>query len=284
MNWRMWLRQCSLKKVRDDKRDSMIYIASDHAGVDLKAALIDHLFAAGHSVTDEGAVSNASVDYPDYAQKVARCLLADPTAQGILVCGTGIGMSIAANRSSHIRAALCQSIEEARLARAHNNANVICLGARVVTAEAAISCVDIFLSTSFEGGRHELRTQKLVNSDVLGALIALEKDAVAFGFDWPNQEMIFEQIISECTEIKDAMRNDESPVRVQEEISDLLHAAISLCMYSGFDVNETIAIVNKKFKWRMAALKAVAAEHELDSLSGESFEFMLELWSEAKKR
>ncbi|MDP4725159.1 MAG: nucleotide pyrophosphohydrolase [Alphaproteobacteria bacterium] len=96
--------------------------------------------------------------------------------------------------------------------------------------------------------------------------------------------MIFEQIISECTEIKDAMRNDESPVRVQEEISDLLHAAISLCMYSGFDVNETIAIVNKKFKWRMAALKAVAAEHELDSLSGESFEFMLELWSEAKKR
>lgn len=261
----------------------MIYIASDHAGVDLKAALAKHLVAGGYAVTDEGAVSTDSVDYPDYAQKVAERLLVDPSAYGILICGTGIGMSIAANRSSHIRAALCQSTEEAQLARAHNNVNVLCLGSRVITTDAAMACADAFLTAEFEGGRHALRTQKLVNSDLLNALITLEKDAVAFGFDWPNQDMILDQIISECAEIKDAVQNGESPERVQEEVSDLLHAVISLCMYSGFDVNETIAIVNKKFKGRMVALKAVAAEHGLDSLSGESFEFMLELWSQAKK-
>ncbi len=262
----------------------MIYIASDHAGIELKAALIQHLAVIGRAVTDEGTVSTDSVDYPDYAQKVARQLFADPSAYGILICGTGTGMSIAANRFSHIRAALCQSAEESQLARAHNDANVLCLGARIVTVDAAIACVDAFLSTEFEGGRHALRTQKLGNNDSLKTLIALEKDAVAFGFDWPNQDMILDQIISECAEIKDAVQKGELPARVQEEISDLLHAVISLCMYSGFDVNETIAIINQKFKGRMAALKAVAAEHGLDSLSGQSFEFMLELWDKAKKR
>jgi uncharacterized protein YabN with tetrapyrrole methylase and pyrophosphatase domain len=155
---------------------------------------------------------------------------------------------------------------------------------RVIAADAAIACVDAFLSTEFEGGRHAARTQKLNNNDVLETLATLEKDAVAFGFDWPNSDMILDQIISECAEIKDAVQKGESPTRVQEEISDLLHAVISLCMYSGFDVNETVTIINQKFKGRMTALKAVSAEHGLDSLSGQSFEFMLELWSKAKKR
>lgn len=261
----------------------MIYIASDHAGVELKAALMQHFALIGRAVTDEGTISTDSVDYPDYAQKVAERLLADPSAQGVLICGTGIGMSIAANRFSHIRAALCQSAEEARLARAHNNANILCLGARIVTTDAAIACVGAFLSTEFEGGRHAQRTQKLNNNDVLGTLVALEKDAVAFGFDWPNSDMIIDQITSECTEIKDAVQKGESTARVQEEISDLLHAAISLCMYKGFDVSETIRIINQKFKGRMTALKTVAAQRGLDSLSGQSFEFMLELWDKAKK-
>lgn len=262
----------------------MIYIASDHAGIELKSALIQHLVATGYTVVDEGTDSNASVDYPDYAEKIARQLLSNPAAQGILICGTGIGMSIAANRYAHIRAALCQTTEDARLARAHNNANVLCLGARVLSIETAIACVDTFVSTEFEGGRHELRTQKLSKNSPLNELISVENDAVAFGFDWPNQDMIFDQILSECDEIKQAIQNGEPPLRIQEEISDLLHAVVSLCMYSGFDVNETITIINKKFKGRMIALKALAAEQGLNSLSDKSFEFMLELWSDAKKR
>lgn len=262
----------------------MIYIASDHAGIQLKSALIEHLVFAGYTVVDEGTDSDMSVDYPDYAQKIAHRLLSNPTAQGILICGTGIGMSIAANRYQYIRAALCQSAEEARLSRAHNNANVLCLGARILSCDMAVACVDTFLLTEFEAGRHKLRTQKLTKNSPLDELIALENDAVAFGFDWPNQDMIFDQILSECNEVKEAIQKGESPLRVQEEISDLLHAVVSLCMYSGFDVNKTVAIVNEKFKGRMDALKALAAEQGLDSLSDKSFEFMLKLWSDAKKR
>lgn len=262
----------------------MIYIASDHAGIELKAALILHMKAAGYAIVDEGAFSNDSVDYPDYAQKVATQLKADPTAQGILICGTGIGMSIAANRYTHIRAALCQSAEETHLARAHNNANVLCLGARVLTPDVAIACVDVFLNAPFEGNRHARRVEKLHNNDVLGALIALEKEAVDFGFDWPNQDMAIDQAISECVEIKDAIHSGESPQRVQEEVSDLLHATISLCLHSGFDVNQTLSIIVTKFGERLVAVKALTHERGLDSLHGQSFDFMLELWSQAKKR
>ncbi|MES2252351.1 MAG: ribose 5-phosphate isomerase B [Pseudomonadota bacterium] len=266
----------------------MIYIASDHAGFDLKTALIQHISNAGYGVTDKGSFSTDAVDYPDYAQKVTTQLLAEPSACGILICGTGIGMSIAANRSPHIRAALCQTAAEAHLARAHNNANILCLGARIITKDAAALCVDAFLTAQFESSKHAARVQKLtqisVSSDVLDRFIALEKDAVAFGFDWPNQAMIFEQIISECAEIQDAVQNGESPARIQEEISDLLHAVISLCMYSSFDVNETIALITQKFNNRMTALKALTHDRGLKTLHGKSFEFILELWSEAKKR
>jgi len=322
--------------------NNMIYIASDHAGVDLKALLIQHIRNAGHCVTDKGPHTTDAVDYPDYAQKVTAQLLAEPSACGILICGTGIGMSIAANRFPHIRAALCQTEKEAQLARAHNDANVLCLGARIITADAAMLCVDTFLATKFEGGKHGARVQKLNPLDaqddapetlivpekltvldratvleklnvldratvleklnvldratvldgldvldratVLNRLIALEKDAVSFGFDWPNQAMIFDQIISECAEIQDAVQKGESPARIQEEISDLLHAVISLCMYSGCDVHDTISLILQKFSDRMTALKAVAQDHGLKTLHGKSFTFILELWSEAKKR
>lgn len=117
----------------------------------------------------------------------------------------------------------------------------------------------------------------------LHELIHLEQDARSFGFDWPNEQMILEQTISECHEIQDALNQKESPERIQEEIGDLIHAAISLCVFSGFDVEETVATVNIKFSKRMAAIKKLAQNRGLDNLHGQSFDFMMELWNEAKK-
>jgi ribose 5-phosphate isomerase B len=138
-----------------------IYIAGDHAGVEYKSKLVEFLKALKYTVTDLGTNSNASVDYPDYADKVAAKLKKEPEAFGILICGTGIGISIAANRHKHIRAALCHTIEEAKLSREHNNANVICLGARVTSITVAQGMVQKFLKTNFAGGRHANRVAKL---------------------------------------------------------------------------------------------------------------------------
>lgn len=261
----------------------MIYIASDHAGFDLKTALVNHIKSLGLNVTDEGPFSAGSVDYPDYAQKIASRLDYDSLAKGILICGTGIGMSIAANRYPHIRAALCQSGTEAELSRLHNDANVLCLGARIVSLEAAIHCVNTFLTTNFEGGRHKLRVEKLALGSSLEKILTLEHEAVSFGFNWPNHDMAIDQAMSECKEIKDALQKNESPQRIQEEISDLLHAIISLCIYSGFNVHDTLAIIVKKFGSRLAAVKALANSRGLVNLHGQSFEYMLQLWVEAKK-
>lgn len=150
-----------------------IIIASDHAGYDLKTALIPILQEKGYKVIDLGCSSRARADYPDYAHRVAQTLQdqEDPkNAQdaqeervqfGILICGSGIGMSIAANRHRGIRAALVQTPIQAALARAHNNANVLCLGARFLTLAEAKACATTFLSTPFEGGRHKGRVQML---------------------------------------------------------------------------------------------------------------------------
>lgn len=116
----------------------------------------------------------------------------------------------------------------------------------------------------------------------LDKLIALEKDARAFGFDWPTQETIIEQAISECHEITEAIQQEEPSHRIQEEIGDLLHTAISLSIFSGYDVEETLANVVEKFGKRMDALKQIAKQKGLNTLEGQSFEFMLELWKEAK--
>jgi len=138
-----------------------IAIASDHAGLELKAALKVHAEGLGYAVEDLGTDGSASVDYPDYADKLADWLLVESAAQGVLVCGSGIGISIAANRHRHVRAALCSSVEAAKLSRQHNNANVLCLGARLTDEDTAKACLKTFLETAFEGGRHIGRVEKL---------------------------------------------------------------------------------------------------------------------------
>lgn len=138
-----------------------IAIASDHAGVELKATLKAQLETLGFVPLDLGTDSTASVDYPDYAHALADVIKAGKVTRGILICGSGIGISIAANRHPHIRAALCYTPTSAQLARQHNDANVLVLGARAVTPEIAKECLSLFLSTPFEGGRHQLRVEKL---------------------------------------------------------------------------------------------------------------------------
>lgn len=120
-------------------------------------------------------------------------------------------------------------------------------------------------------------------SETLDRLIASENDAREFGFDWPNQTMVIEWVISECHEILAAIKEQEPEARVQEEIGDLLHAAISLCMFSGFDVEETMSKTTKKFNRRMHWLKIISKERGFDTLHGQSIELMLELWREAKQ-
>ncbi len=139
-----------------------ILIASDHAGFDLKKFLISELTKAKFEVTDFGCDSaTKSVDYPDYAQKLCKKITSKNELTGILICGSGVGISIAANRFKHIRAALCFDVEMAKLARAHNDANIICLGARLVNNKKALAMVKAFINGEFEGGRHAARVAKL---------------------------------------------------------------------------------------------------------------------------
>lgn len=136
---------------------ALIFLGSDHAGFNLRQRIRDHLQQQGHSVQDEGTYSTESCDYPVFAQKVCDKVLENEGSFGILVCGTGIGMSMAANRVKGIRAALCTSEFQARAARQHNNANILCLGERVTGFGVALGIADAFFATSFEGGRHQRR-------------------------------------------------------------------------------------------------------------------------------
>lgn len=138
-----------------------IGIACDHAGYDLKRIIIDFLSVNGLSVKDFGTHDRKSCDYPVYAKKVAQFVEDNPDHIGILVCGTGIGMSIVANRYPNVRAALCHSNYDARMSRKHIDANIICLGSRTTTPELAREFIDIFLATSFENGRHRRRVDKI---------------------------------------------------------------------------------------------------------------------------
>ncbi|MDH3661256.1 MAG: ribose 5-phosphate isomerase B [Alphaproteobacteria bacterium] len=140
---------------------SVILLASDHAGFDLKADIRKALSKHGLDVLDLGPSDHGAVDYPDMAERLVQALLDDRAARGILICGTGIGIGIAANRHRRIRAATCHDVTTARLARAHNDANVLCLGARVIGLQVALDCVDAFLETPFEGERHQRRVDKL---------------------------------------------------------------------------------------------------------------------------
>lgn len=139
----------------------MIIIGSDHAGYRLKERIKDYLSEIGEKYMDVGTNSEESCDYPIFARKCAESVINTEKAQGILVCGSGIGVSIAANKVKGIRAALCMSAELAEMSRRHNDANVLCLGARYIDFERAKSIIKIFLSTEFEGGRHERRVQEI---------------------------------------------------------------------------------------------------------------------------
>ncbi|HPF89093.1 MAG: ribose 5-phosphate isomerase B [Flavobacteriales bacterium] len=138
-----------------------ILIGSDHAGFDLKHQLKDHLRALGHEVTDKGTHVKDSVDYPDHAHAVASAVQNEAGALGILICGSGNGVNISANRHKGIRAALAWEPVVARLAREHNNANVLSLPARFITTATAFAIVDSFLAGQFEGGRHQRRVEKI---------------------------------------------------------------------------------------------------------------------------
>lgn len=140
-----------------------IAIANDHAGVDYKNLLVRHLTDKGYEVINLGTDTALSVDYPDYAEKVAKAVQEKNADLGILICGTGIGMSIAANKFKGIRAALCGDCYSAELTRKHNDANVLCLGARVLGSDLMIKIADTFLSASFEGGKHAVRLGKIEN-------------------------------------------------------------------------------------------------------------------------
>ncbi len=140
----------------------IIALAADHGGVELKNVLREDLLQAGYQVVDLGTNGSESVDYPDYANAVADALKSGKANFGVLVCGTGIGISIAANRHQDIRAALVHDAFTARLSREHNDANVICFGGRTIGAEVAKDCLKVFLSTAFDGGsRHSRRVAKL---------------------------------------------------------------------------------------------------------------------------
>ncbi|ACO84208.1 ribose 5-phosphate isomerase B [Clostridium botulinum] len=139
-----------------------IALGSDHAGLPLKNEIIKHLEGKGIEIKDFGTYTEESCDYPDYAQKVAEKVVAKEFDFGILICGTGIGISIAANKVKGVRAALCSDTFSAHACREHNNANILALGQRVVGVGLALDIVDNFLNAEFQGGRHENRINKMM--------------------------------------------------------------------------------------------------------------------------
>ena len=147
--------------MNSDNANNIIALGSDHASYSMKEDLKSWLEEAGYSVNDLGTHGPESVDYPDYGKAVAESVASGASAKGILVCGTGIGISIAANRVKNARAALCRSGLEARLSREHNDANILALGARITGIEAAKDCVTEFLNTPFGGDRHARRVALL---------------------------------------------------------------------------------------------------------------------------
>ena len=133
-----------------------LFIGNDHGGYALKVALVTHLREKGHDIDDVGSYSEEIVRYPYYAAKVAKAVVSNPESRGILICSTGIGMSIIANKYKGIRAALCYSTYQARMTSAHNKSNILCLGGRCIGVFEAIDMVDTWLQTPYEGGRHNI--------------------------------------------------------------------------------------------------------------------------------
>jgi ribose 5-phosphate isomerase B len=144
-----------------------IYIGSDHAGFNLKSILIEYLESLNIDYEDLGTNSDEMVDYPDYGKKVALAVSQNPLSFGVLICGTGIGMSIVANKVKGIRAATCSEPLSAKLSREHNDANILCIGARLIGTLMAIEILNTFINTDFLGDRHEVRVKKI--SEMEGA-------------------------------------------------------------------------------------------------------------------
>ena len=140
-----------------------IAIVADHAAFEMKMLLVEHLRSAGYDVLDLGTASTDSVDYPDYGYRLAQAIASGEAQRGVALCGSGIGISISVNRHPACRCALVSEGLSARLAREHNDANVLAMGARLIGIEAARDCVDQFLATPFGGGRHQRRVDKLSN-------------------------------------------------------------------------------------------------------------------------
>jgi ribose 5-phosphate isomerase B len=145
-----------------------IALGADHAGFRLKDAVREHLVTAGHETVDYGTASDESTDYPDYGAPAARAVARGEAERGILVCGSGVGMCMVANKVRGVRAALVWHPEIARLSRQHNDANVLCLPARFVGIEQALEIVDAWLATAFEGGRHGRRVEKMMRMEQEG--------------------------------------------------------------------------------------------------------------------
>ena len=137
-----------------------IFISSDHAGFNLKKSIIKK-FSKNQKIVDLGPSTDKSVDYPDYARKLSKKISSNNGSFGILICGSGTGMTIAANKNKKIRAALCYSMKNTKLSRLHNNANIITLGARLIDKNKAFNLIRVFLNTKFEGGRHLRRVKKI---------------------------------------------------------------------------------------------------------------------------
>ena len=150
-----------LKKKQIKILFTKICIASDHAGYKLKEDIKDFLINKNISIIDLGPEIEKSVDYPDFAKKVSNRIKANKSDVGILVCGSGTGMAISANKTKNIRAAVCYNVKSTRLSRLHNNANIICLGSRLTKKNVTFKLVAVFLNTKFEGGRHLRRIKKI---------------------------------------------------------------------------------------------------------------------------
>ena len=138
-----------------------IFISSDHAGFKLKESIKDYLYKNNYNYADLGPSNDNRVDYPDYAHKVAKKVKTNKNHIGILVCGSGMGMNITANKHKNIRAAQCFNLKSTKLSRLHNDANIITLGSRLLSKNNALKCVGVFLNTKFEGGRHSKRIKKI---------------------------------------------------------------------------------------------------------------------------
>lgn len=144
-----------------------IAIGCDHGGLEHKNSIVENLKERGFDVTDFGIYENTPIDYPDMALKVAKSVVSGENELGILVCGTGIGMSLAANKVKGIRAAVCSDHFSAKYTRLHNNSNILCLGGRVIGIGTALELVDLFVDTEFEGGRHQKRIDKITEIENL---------------------------------------------------------------------------------------------------------------------